>query len=156
LEHFKAAYDNKAFTLSHCWYILKDCKKWEDSFSLWQELDNKKGRGNENASTGDVINVDAQGPAGSGLPGGVQQHRPPGHKASKADIVRQAGSLAFQETFKELMTRKEEVTTEREERQRRDKESTTKSFIDLQERSIAADEAETKTKALEAKVKARL
>jgi hypothetical protein len=32
LEHFKAAYDNKAFTLSHCWSILKDSKKWEDSF----------------------------------------------------------------------------------------------------------------------------
>jgi hypothetical protein len=59
LEHIKAAYENKAFTLSHCWYILKDSKKWEDSFALWQELDNKKGRGNGNASTGDVIDVDA-------------------------------------------------------------------------------------------------
>jgi hypothetical protein len=39
--------------------------------------------------------------------------------------------LAFQETFKELMTKKEEATAEREERQRRDKEATTKSFVDL-------------------------
>jgi hypothetical protein len=49
-----------------------DSKKWEDSFALWQELDNKKGRGNYNALTGNVIDVDAQGIAGSGLPGGVR------------------------------------------------------------------------------------
>jgi hypothetical protein len=51
------------------------------------------------------------------------------------------------------------------ERRRRHKEATTKSFVDLQERSVAADEAitkarlleaETKTKALEAETKARL
>jgi hypothetical protein len=72
LEHFKAAYDNKAFTLSHCWSILKDSKKWEDSFALWLELENKKGRGNDNSSTGDVIDIDGEGPAGLGLPGGVQ------------------------------------------------------------------------------------
>jgi hypothetical protein len=73
--------------------------------------------------------------------------------------------LAFQETFKELMTNKEEATAEREERQRRDKEATTKSFIDLQEWSVATDqaiakarllEAEAKTKALETEAKAGL
>jgi hypothetical protein len=37
----------------------------------------------------------------------------------------------FQETFKELMITKEEATAEREEWQRRDKEATTKSFVDL-------------------------
>jgi hypothetical protein len=46
LKYFKAAYDNKAFTLSHCWTIEKDSKKWEDSFALWQELEKKKGEGN--------------------------------------------------------------------------------------------------------------
>jgi hypothetical protein len=126
------------------------------------ELENKKGRGNNNASTGDIIDVDGDGPAGSGLPGGIRQRRPPGHKA---DIARQAGTLAFQETFKELKTKKEEATAEREERRWRDKEATTKSFIDLQERSVAADEAiakarmleaEAKTKALEAEAKASL
>jgi hypothetical protein len=61
LEHFKVVYDNQAFTLSYCWYILKDSKKWKDSFALWQELENKKGKANDNASTGDVIDVDARG-----------------------------------------------------------------------------------------------
>jgi hypothetical protein len=133
LEHLKVAYDNKAFTLSHYWSILKDSKKWEDSFTLWLELENKKGKGNDNASIVDVIDIDGEGPATSGLLGAVQQCRPPSHKGTKADIGRQAGSLAFQETFKELMTKKEEATAEREEQRHRDKEATTKSLIDLQE-----------------------
>jgi hypothetical protein len=96
------------------------------------------------------------------LPG---KRRPPGHRATKADIAWQASSMAFQETFKELITKKEEVTAEREERWCRDKEATTKSFINLQERSVAADEAiakarlleaEAETKALEVKAKTTL
>jgi hypothetical protein len=170
LEHFKAAYDNKAFTLSHCWIVVKDSKKWEDSFAIWQELEKKKGKGNRNASTGDVIDLDAQepclgNPEGEGLAAPSWKRRPPGHKATKADIAWQAGSLAFQETFKELMVKKEEATAEREERRRRDKEATTKRFIDLKEGYVAADEAiakarlleaEAKTKVLEAEAKASL
>jgi hypothetical protein len=170
LEHFKKTYDNKAFTLSDCWSVLKDSKKLEDSFAHWQELENKKGRTNGNTSTGDVIDVDTQGPCvgnpeGTGRAADARKRRPPGHKATKADIAQQAGSLAFQETFKELMTKKVEATAEREERWRRDKDATTKSFIDFQERSVATDEAiakarllkaKVKTKALEAEAKARL
>jgi hypothetical protein len=63
--------------------------------------------------------------------------------------------LVFQETFKELMTKKEEATAEREEWQRRDKEATTKSFVDLQERSVAADEAIAKARLLEAEAKTK-
>jgi hypothetical protein len=104
-------------------------------------------------------------PEDEGLVAAGWKRRPLGHKDTKADITRQADSLAFQETFKELMIRKEEVIAEREERRRRDKDATTKSFVDLQERSVAADkaiakarllEAEAKTKALEAEAKARL
>jgi hypothetical protein len=62
MEHFKVAYDNKAFTLSHCWIVVKDSKKWEDNFALWQDLEKKKGKGNGNASTGDAIDLDAQKP----------------------------------------------------------------------------------------------
>jgi hypothetical protein len=70
----------------------------------------QEGRGNGNASTGDVIDVNGKGPAGSSLPGITRQRRPLGHKATKADIAQQAGSMPFQETFKELMTKKEEAT----------------------------------------------
>jgi hypothetical protein len=119
---------------------------------------------------GVVIDVDAHepclgNPEGEGMAAAGRKRRPLGHKASKADIARQTGSLALQEIFKELMTKKEEANAEREERQRRDKEATTKSFVDLQERSVVADESlakarmlefEAKTKALEAEAKARL
>jgi hypothetical protein len=71
----------------------------------------------------------------------------------------------FQETFREIIVEKEEAIVEREERRCKDKEATVKSFVGLQERSVAADEAiakarlleaEAKTKALKAKVKVRL
>jgi hypothetical protein len=156
LEHFKVAYDNKAFTLSHCWIVIKDSKKWEYNFALWQELEKKKGKGNgnSNASMDGVIDLDVQesclgNPAGEGLASAVRKRRPPGHKAMKADIARQAGSLVFQETLKELMAKKEEATAEREEGRRRDKGANTKSFVDLQKRYVAADEAIAKARPLE-------
>jgi hypothetical protein len=59
LEHFKVAYDNKAFTLRHYWIVIKDSKKWEDNFALWQALkEKKKGKGNGDASMDGVINLD--------------------------------------------------------------------------------------------------
>jgi hypothetical protein len=149
--------------------VIKDSKKWQDRFALWQELEKKNGKGNDNTSTDGVIDLDAQEPClgnheGEGLASASRKCRPPGHKATKADIVWQADSFAFQETSKQLMVKKEEVIVGREEWQHRDKEATTKSFIDLQERSVAAGEAikarimelEAKTKALEAEAKARL
>jgi hypothetical protein len=51
------------------------------------------------------------------------------------------------------MIKKEEATSERGERWRRDKEATTKSFIDLQERYVSTDEAITKARLLEAEAK---
>jgi hypothetical protein len=69
LEHLKAANDNKAFTLSHCWIVIKDSKKWEDSFALWQELKKKKGKGNNNASMDGVIDLDVQEPCLGNLAG---------------------------------------------------------------------------------------
>jgi hypothetical protein len=59
----------------------------------------------------------------------------------------------YQETFKEIIVKKEEAIAEREEHGSRDKEATTKSFVDLQERSVAANEAIAKARLLEAEVK---
>jgi hypothetical protein len=56
--------------------MLKDSKKWEDSFALWLELENNKG--NDTASTGDVIDIDGEGPATSGL--ATPASRPQGHQ----------------------------------------------------------------------------
>jgi hypothetical protein len=71
----------------------------------------------------------------------------------------------FQKNLKELMVKKEEDIAERREWRCRDKDATTKSFVDLQEWSVANDEAiakarvlevEAKTKALESEAKPRL
>jgi hypothetical protein len=140
-------------------------------FALWQELEEKKkkGKGNGNVSTDGVINLGDKGeclrnPTCQGLASLGHAHWPPGHKASKAYIARQVGSLAFQETFKELMVKKEEAIAKKQ-RRCSDKVATSKSFVGLQEKSIATNkaiakagilEAEAKTKALGAKPKARL
>jgi hypothetical protein len=58
--------------------------------------------------------------------------------------------LALQQTFKELMVKNEKAIAEREERRHKDKEATAKSFVNLQKRSIAADEAISKARLLEA------
>jgi hypothetical protein len=62
----------------------------------------------------------------------------------------------FQETFTELMTKKEETIAQREERHHIDKEGTIKSFVDLQERSIATDKAIAKARLLEAEARQSL
>jgi hypothetical protein len=64
--------------------------------------------------------------------------------------------LAFQETFWELMVKKEETTAEREERRRKDKEATAKSYVDLQERSLVADEGIVKARHLVVEAKSRI
>jgi hypothetical protein len=74
-----------------------DCEQgfqnWEDSFALWQELEeNKKSNGIDIASMDDVINLDDKGEClgnsrGDGLASVGHAHWLPGHKASKADIA---------------------------------------------------------------------
>jgi hypothetical protein len=107
LEHFKAAYDNKTFTLSHFWILIKDSKKWEDSFTLWEEIEAKK-KGNGNASTSGFIKLDDKGvclgnPAGDGLAFAGCARRPPSARLSRP------------------ASQKEEAIAEREERWRKDK-----------------------------------
>jgi hypothetical protein len=48
--------------------------------------------------------------------GGGRAKQPIGHKATKTNMHHQASSLAFQETLRELMAKKKEAITEREER----------------------------------------
>jgi hypothetical protein len=65
-------------------------------------------------STDGIINLDDKGeflgnPEGEVLASSGRARRPPGHKATKDDIARWADSLAFQETFKKLMVKKEEA-----------------------------------------------
>jgi hypothetical protein len=85
------AYNNKAFTLSHCWTVVKDSKNGKIVLPFGKSS-NKKGKGNANASTGNVIDLDAQvcclgNLEGEGLAAAGGKRRSPGHKATKANIA---------------------------------------------------------------------
>ncbi|KAK1602620.1 hypothetical protein QYE76_007974 [Lolium multiflorum] len=101
LEHFKSSYDNKGFTLSHCWMLLKDTKKWETSYAILRKLERAKNKGNGNSSTDEAI-------------------------------------------------------TEREERWRKEKHATAKSFFDLQLRALEVEEDLVKFRLLEDEAKTGL
>jgi hypothetical protein len=122
---------------------MKDPKKWDNSFALWQELEKKKGKcnGNGNASTNGVINLDVQepclgNPAGEDLASAGRARQPPGHKATKADIAPAGLFLGVPRNCQGAHGQEG----------RGHKYATTKSFVDLQERYIAAHEAIAKAR----------
>ncbi|KAK1680162.1 hypothetical protein QYE76_041010 [Lolium multiflorum] len=151
LEHFKSTYDNKGFTPSHCWMLLKDAKKWETSYVLWRKRENviKKGNVNGNSSMNGTIDLkyDGQGLGARSTDeegGGGHAKRPVGHKVTKTDMHHQTSSLAFQDTLRDLMVNKEEIITEREER-----------LVEAEAKARLVD-AEAKSKVLEAKAKSKV
>jgi hypothetical protein len=64
--------------------------------------------------------------------------------------------LALQDTSRELIVKKEETIANREERRRKEKEATSKSFVDLHMRSLEVEDANAKSRLLKAKAKAKL
>jgi colicin import membrane protein len=160
MEVFGSMYQGKKFTLPHCWSILKDLAKWETSYGQWKQ-EGGKGKGN----TADAaIDLD-ESPQCSTNPAkrSGRARRPQGHKAAKADLERNAGSLAFGDTLKDLMEKKEANQAQREERRRQEKEGNAKSFVDIALRSLEVEEAKVKAmeveveaKAMEAEAKAKL
>jgi hypothetical protein len=142
--------------------LLKDTKKWETSYALWRKLENmKKGNVKDNSSTDGIIDLKYDGQSlgarsTDDAVGDGRAKRPVGHKAAKTDMHRQASSLAFQDTLRELMVKKEEAITEREERRHKEKEATAKSFVDLQLRALEVKVAFAKSRLIEAEAKARL
>jgi hypothetical protein len=127
LEYFKSTYGNKSFTLSHCWIFLKDTKKWETSYTLWKKLKDGK-KGNSNLSTDGTIDLKYDGqcfgkPSTDEAGGGGHAKRPVGNKATKINMNPQASSLAFQDTLRELMVKKEETIAERGETTQRERDS---------------------------------
>ena len=149
LEFFKAIYENKAFTLTHCWLKLKDCQKWKVSYALHlKTVEASKKNGNGKAASS-AIDVDAT----PGPSNGDRADRPRGHKAAKGDLKRDAQAHLFQESLKEIMTEKEKAAAEREERRRKDKEAAVAIFVDLQKRTLEVEETNAKSRLMEALVK---
>jgi hypothetical protein len=94
--------------------LLKDTKKWETSYTLSRKLEDVNKKGNGNSSIDGTIDLKYDGqnlgvPSTEEAGGGGRAKRPVGHKATKTDMHRQASSLAFQDTLRELMIKKEEA-----------------------------------------------
>jgi hypothetical protein len=132
LEFFKNTYDNKAFTLIHCWKELRGAPKWEASYDAF-----KKGGGASYKGANDSSVIDIEEDEGNnGGPSKVSRAaRPKGHKASKADLLCDASSLALQETLKGMITEKDEANAKRDELLGQKKEEMIASFIDLKKSS---------------------
>jgi hypothetical protein len=58
--------------------------------------------------------------------------------------------------LRELIVKKKEAITEMEERRRKEKEATAKSFVGFQLRSLEVEEARAKSSLVEAEAKAKL
>src|SRR4051812_18151623 len=113
LQTFKAQNDEKPFTLSHCWLVLKNQKKWKEFVSSHK----KEGAKEE---------VDIS-------------ERPRGNKNSKKEAKLDANALAIQETLKGLITQKEVSTSKREEREekkREEKEEANTNFFELVKKKL--------------------
>ena len=155
LEHFKANNDNKAFTLSHCWNVLRDTKKWETSYDAWRLADEAKQKGKATAAgVVDLEEADPQAPAGPSSSGRVR--RPAGQKSTKAEMARLAAQTSFQDTIRELMGKKESALAEREDRRRKEKEVAEKHFHELQSKALEVDESMAKARLMEMEAKAKI
>ena len=94
LETFKRQY-KKPFTLTHCYWALKDQQKWR---TLYASLKN----GGQAIDKGEDT-TDKEG-----------RHR--GKNNSKVEQKRDATTLALQETLNEFLTQKDKTSDKREER----------------------------------------
>ncbi|KAE8815370.1 putative DBINO protein [Hordeum vulgare] len=89
LEAFKARHNDKPFTLTHCWQIIKNFPKCKDQYRELQRTIGKKAA------------VLAGGGDGEAL------KRPRGETKSKVDDKRDAASYALHETLHGMMSQNE-------------------------------------------------
>ena len=151
MEYFKATNDNKSFTLSHCWRMLKDCPKWQLSYGTYlKACEEAKQRSRANAAPG-TIDLDDEFP-GMAANGG-RTPRPKGHKASKEELIREATTFKLQEKFKKMIAGKETTIALREERRRKEKEAVVSTFVVLQKKAMEIEETNAKARMKEAEAK---
>jgi CRISPR/Cas system CSM-associated protein Csm4 (group 5 of RAMP superfamily) len=111
LGYFKTV-DKHPFTLSHCCLKLKDFPKWQDIFKAWYK-DGKK------CPEDSTIYLEDDGSSKNK----ASKDQPRGHKAKKkADLRRQALSIAMENTLRMVFIKKEEANAKRDERRCREKE----------------------------------
>jgi hypothetical protein len=131
---FKAQNKGRSFNLVHAWLKLHGAPKWMELVAHLQ-LQNKntrKAKSKKRSSDGGTIDLE-----NTELDGGKgkRSNRPRERKLSKEDLKREASTLAFQESLKEVMSDKESSSGKRGDIRELKKDERFKSFMDtLQEK----------------------
>ena len=120
MEAFKARYNDKPFTLTHCWTIINNCPKFKDQY---HELQRKRG-------------LKTAKFAGGGDDEALK--RPRGKTNSKVDDIRDASSMALHD----MMSQKDV----RDEKKRQSKDEQMKQYLDLQRQKLEMEEAAKRRK----------
>jgi hypothetical protein len=139
LQKFRATH-KKGFHMVHCWELLKDNSKWMISFAAY----------NEAVRNGTAVNLDGEDDD-QGRP--VLPPRPRGHKATKADLVREAQAIAFTQSMEKIMADNRAAMAARDEKRRLEKEAAAaiyqnlaKEVLDVQRLDIEAKKADAEAK----------
>ena len=120
METFKRQY-KKSFTLTHCYRALKDQQKWK---ALYASLKN----GGQPLDKGEDTTE--------------KEERPRGKNNSKAELKRDATTVALQETLNGFLTQKDKAADKKEERrekERLEREASSKLFIRSEERRVGKE-----------------
>jgi hypothetical protein len=148
LDWYKSVNGEKTFAFPHCWKILTGTPKFQEGYDGYMATLT----GNRTAKDATIIDLDGGQPCGSSA---SRASRPRGHKATKADLKRDASSMLLFGTLKELHADREVSTDKRDERRRREKEEDRKNYFDVQKKKLEIEEVKAKTKAREIELKER-
>nr|XP_051208285.1 uncharacterized protein LOC127325530 [Lolium perenne] len=139
LEKFRATH-KKGFHMVHCWDVLKNANKWMTSYAAY----------NEAVRNGTAINLDGEDDD-QGRP--ALPPRPRGHKATKADLQREARALAFTMSMEKMMADNHAAMAARDEKRRLEKEAAAAIYHNLAKEVIEVQKADAEAKLLDAEAR---
>lgn len=139
LEKFRATH-KKGFHMVHCWDVLKNSNKWMTSFASY----------NEAVRNVTAINLDGEDDD-QGRP--ALPPRPRGHKATKADLVREAQAIAFTQSMEKIMADNRVALAARDEKRRLEKEAAAAIYHNLAKEVIEVQKANSEAKLLDAEAR---
>ena len=129
LECYKANNGEKTFAFPRCWKELQGTPKFQEGYEGYMATLT----GNKTAKDPTVIDLDGGQPCGSSA---SRASRPRGHKATKADMKRDASYMLLFGTLKEMHADREVSTDKRDERRRREKDEDMKNYFDVQKKKL--------------------
>jgi hypothetical protein len=113
--------------------MLKDAEKWRTSFAAYDEA----------VKNGTAVNLDGEDDdhGRQALP-----PRPRGHKATKADLAREAQAIAFTQSLEKMMADNQAALAARDEKRCLEKEAAAVIFLNLTKEVIEVQKADAEAK----------